>query len=91
MLRLRLPNRCRFCDAAGTVRPEHTIKAKSVTIAWCCNECDREWPITEDDYEPEQRSSTSDRRKQTRSDRRDPVDEGEGCYGVTQPSIGSET
>jgi hypothetical protein len=70
LLRLRLPERCKFCDALGTVRPEHTIRAKSVTVMWCCNRCDREWPITEDDYQQERRREVSDRRKQTRSDRR---------------------
>ena len=71
MLRLRLPEQCKVCGAAGTVRPEHTIKAKSVTVMWCCNACDESWPIASEDYLPERRKGTQDRRKLTRNDRRD--------------------
>ena len=69
-MRLRLPERCKFCGAAGTVRPETTIRDKTVTVQWCCNHCDRGWPITDTDYQPDRRRDVSERRKQTRTDRR---------------------
>jgi hypothetical protein len=70
MLRLRLPDRCKCCRAVAAVRLEQTIKARSVTLMWCCNACDEGWPIVDEDYQPERRSRIKDRRHQTRSDRR---------------------
>ena len=69
-MRFRLPERCRFCSAMGSVRPEHTIRAGTVTAKWCCSQCDRDWPFTEDDQQADRRSSVTERRKHSRSDRR---------------------
>jgi hypothetical protein len=70
VIRFRLPERCRFCNALGSVRLEQTIKARSVTLRWCCNLCDQGWPITDEDAQPERRAATKDRRRTTRADRR---------------------
>jgi hypothetical protein len=70
VLRLRLPERCKHCGTLGSVRAEQTIKARTVTLRWCCNVCDRGWPVTPDDYQGERRTAMSDRRRVTRNDRR---------------------
>ena len=70
MLRFRLPERCNFCGLGGTVRPEHTIKGQAVEVMWCCNACSESWPITDEDYEPEERAVAPDRRKRIDSGRR---------------------
>ena len=70
MVRFPLPERCKFCGAVGSVRLEQTIKARSVTVAWCCSLCDRGWPVTVEELQPERRAAEADRRKATRTDRR---------------------
>ena len=70
VLRLQLPERCKFCGAVGSVRLEQTIKARSVTVAWCCNLCDRGWPVSAAEFQPERRGADADRRNTPRSDRR---------------------
>jgi hypothetical protein len=42
----RLPDRCKFCDALGTVTIEMTIVRGVTKRSWCCRGCRREWPLT---------------------------------------------
>jgi len=70
-LRLRLPERCRRCGALGAVRLESTITGNSVYLAWCCNACGFDWPISEQEQElVERRLAGIDRRQSARGDRR---------------------
>ena len=70
-LTLRLPERCKYCESAGSVKPEQTIKGASVLLKWCCDGCGREWPITlEEEATGDRRSGQSERRRVSRNDRR---------------------
>jgi hypothetical protein len=69
-LALRLPERCRFCNAVGSVSLEQTIKGKSVVLTWCCQRCDQEWPVTPEEEEHDRRLGTDERRRTSRKDRR---------------------
>jgi hypothetical protein len=70
-VRFRLPAQCKYCAAAGTVTPEHTIKGDSVTLTWCCRRCGREWPITAaEQHAIDRRTGQPDRRRSTRVERR---------------------
>jgi hypothetical protein len=70
-LRIRLPEMCPQCATIGRVKPEHTIRAGSVTMTWCCHACTHEWPIADHERElPERRKAAADRRRITRADRR---------------------
>ena len=42
----RLPDRCKFCDALGTVTIEMTIVRGVTKRTWCCRGCRREWPLS---------------------------------------------
>lgn len=70
-LRLRLPERCLRCGVPGMVRLESTITGTSVYLAWCCNACGFDWPISEREQElVDRRLSGIDRRRSARGDRR---------------------
>ena len=70
-LRLRVPERCKFCLTAGRVKPEQTITGSTVVLKWCCDACHQDWPVTEDEQIAERRQGLPDRRRTTRKDRRD--------------------
>jgi hypothetical protein len=70
-LRLRLPERCLRCGAIGVVRLESTITGRSVCLAWCCNACSFDWPISEKEQEfVDRRLAGAERRQSARGDRR---------------------
>jgi hypothetical protein len=70
-LRLRLPDACPACGAKGQIRVSSTIEHQSVDLAWWCAACSYVWPIRTTDRElPERREGNADRRRMTRSDRR---------------------
>ena len=70
-LTLRLPDRCKFCESSGSVKPEQTIKGTSVLLKWACDGCGRDWPITTDEESvSERRQGLPERRRVSRHDRR---------------------
>jgi hypothetical protein len=72
-VRVRVPQRCKFCDGLTTVSPETTIERGLVRLAWHCRACDSEWPITRGETNQligRRRSGVADRRRRTRTDRR---------------------
>jgi hypothetical protein len=72
-IRLHIPEQCKFCGGKGTVIPEHTIRGTHVALRWWCNRCDRDWPTSVQEQQPERRGSEGDRRETPRGgDRRGP-------------------
>jgi hypothetical protein len=69
-LRLRVPDQCTFCMTPGRVRPEQTITGSTVVLKWSCEACERDWPVHDDELS-ERRQGPPDRRRKSRSDRRD--------------------
>jgi hypothetical protein len=69
-VQFRLPERCPSCASMGSVRLEHTIKAQTVLLVWCCSICGRSWPVQTDDEQAERREAAGDRRRVPRKDRR---------------------
>jgi transcription elongation factor Elf1 len=45
-VKFRVPPKCPFCGAVGTISPETTVQGNAVSVTWCCRTCGREWPIT---------------------------------------------
>lgn len=70
-VRFRIPSHCKWCGAAGTVKPETTISGGSVFLTWCCRGCSREWPITRGETQMvERRTGEPDTRPLPRLERR---------------------
>jgi len=63
--RLRIPERCEFCDAPRTVTLQPTISGQTVSLRWVCSTCQRGWPVSQ-----ERRAGPTDRRRSSRTDRR---------------------
>jgi hypothetical protein len=71
LIHFRRPAECVLCGAVGTVMAETTVHGDSVFVAWCCEKCQGEWPITPDELEAiERRRGLEDRRRTTRAERR---------------------
>ena len=67
----RLPTKCIFCGAVGTVVPETTIRGDAVLMAWCCRSCNNDWPITDEQtMEDRRRIGLPDTRDTLRTERR---------------------
>jgi hypothetical protein len=63
--RLRIPERCEFCNAQRTIALQPTTSGKVVSLKWVCGACHREWAVAQD-----RRSGQRDRRRSSRTDRR---------------------
>lgn len=70
MIRYAVPQQCIFCGTTGRVGLEARVRHGGVALCWCCQACDREWPVRQDELLPERRLGPSDRRRVTRRDRR---------------------
>lgn len=67
-LSLQPPVTCVQCGVSGKVRLENTVKGGSVRLSWLCRACNHAWPVS--DVGVERRAGVTDRRRITRSDRR---------------------
>ena len=70
MNRYAVPQRCVICGTPGRVELEARVRQGAVALCWCCQACDREWPVRQDDLLAERRLGLRDRRRVTRRDRR---------------------
>jgi hypothetical protein len=65
------PHHCRFCGAANTLTEDIIVKEDVVVLTWRCGACDAEWqPGADEQLRPDRRIGQSDRRRITRTDRR---------------------
>ena len=58
--------------AAGKVVLETAVKGKMAVLQWCCESCDKEWPVSPDEEQIDRRNGPGDRRARRRNDRRKP-------------------
>jgi len=63
--RLRIPERCEFCNALRTVTLQPTTSGQTISLKWVCGACQRAWPVSQ-----ERRAGVTDRRRTSRTDRR---------------------
>jgi len=71
-VRLIVPQACPNCQAGeGQIRLTSTIEGRAATPRWWCGGCLHEWPVRASELDAaERRAGTMDRRRRTRSDRR---------------------
>ena len=68
LLKLRVPEQCKFCEAKGTLQAETIVVGNTVTLKWCCRKCDAEWSIMSGEFV--ERRKTPERRRTPRNERR---------------------
>jgi hypothetical protein len=59
-----------LCGSAGRLELAARTHGGSVAMYWYCADCDSDWPVTHEEQLEERRSGPADRRRLTRTDRR---------------------
>jgi hypothetical protein len=70
MMRLAVPEKCRFCGITGFVVLRARTHGGGAARCWYCQRCDGIWPLSGSDQRGERRTGPSDRRARARADRR---------------------